>query len=492
MTAGDPPSLDLTQATTMLSVTIAAPAYNKIVQRNPLTGEEFIPDLAERWQVSSDGLTYTFTVRQGVKFHDGAPLTAEDVRYSLARNVDPPKGVLSTWAFVLKPAVQSVDVVSSNTVQIKLRYPLAPLMAILAIDHNPIYPKHVLEAKGDMKTTVLGTGPFKFVSYTPGVGAELVRNNDYFVAGRPYLDGIRVNIVKDNATRLAAIRTGRVLLAGRVFSTLSPSEVKAVQQSIPDLKVYPSPSFNGPEFFMNLRRVPFDDIRVRRAVSLALDRSAAIKIMADGQASAPTYFPVPGWGLPEAELRQMPGFREPKDQDIAEAKQLLSQANVGPSSQLTILARASTPITREAAVFMQGQLASIGLRSTIDVQEDGPFFTAGREARHQAMIFTPTGLLGDPIFMGRFYVPGGDFNFSGNDNDRQLISMWEQQTTTLDVTKRRTLFNDIERYLIKDAIPSIPIVWPTRYIVHQPQVRNFVPGVSDFDFNNLQEIWLTR
>ncbi|MDP2952689.1 MAG: ABC transporter substrate-binding protein, partial [Chloroflexota bacterium] len=194
--SGDPSSFDSHQERTVLNLAPVAPAYSLLVQNDPADNSKIIPDLAERWEVSPDGKVYTFYIRKGVKFHDGKPATSADVKANFDRIIFPPKGVLSHRKDTLQ-SVEKLEAPDDYTVRFILKFPHAGFLQMVGNPYNSIFPKHVLEAKGDMKKDIVGTGPFKLKDFNRGVSFELVKNPDYFVPGRPYLDGITFYIIKD-------------------------------------------------------------------------------------------------------------------------------------------------------------------------------------------------------------------------------------------------------------------------------------------------------
>ncbi|MDO8532892.1 MAG: ABC transporter substrate-binding protein [Dehalococcoidia bacterium] len=492
--AGNPADLDAQQGIGIDSHTVTAPAYNRLVQYDTETSSKVIPDLAERWEMSQDGKEYTFYLRQGVKFHNGDLFTADDAAFNLERLLSPPKGFRTKAAPVLGPGFEGVQIRDERTVVLRLKFPLAPTLPVLALDSAIIYPKRLVQAKGDMKTEVVGTGPFKFKSYTPSVGADLVKNPDYFIKGHPYLDAISLRIIPDASTRLAALRTGQVHMAARGFSTLTPSEVALLKSSVPDMQFFPAPSPLSPFFFMNIRRPPFSDIRVRKAISLALDRQAAIKVIAEGYGEVGKLVLFGDWGVPAKEVSSWPGWRQPKDQDLAEAKKLLADAGYPDGFDLDVLSRTNR-ITQTGAIFMTGQLQQMGIRAKVKVLEDAIFWETGGKAQHQAMVYTPGYSTPDPgSVLGTFYIPNGSLNFSGNDNDQRIKELNNAQMYALTETERRKVLQEAEVYVLREQLIGIPIVWPYSFIPVNSHVKGFIPGISDYVHNgNLLEVmWLAQ
>lgn len=486
---GNPPSLDTQQESSAHTMYMVAPLYNALVQGDPVTNDKFVPGLAEKWEMSGDALTWTLDIRQGVKWHDGSPFTADDAVYSLKRETDPPKGVVSNLSHLLKPVVKSIDK-EGNKVKMTLNYPYAIMLDTLANNYSPVYSQKYLTQHDDMKTTAMGTGPYKLKSYNPGVGFEGVKNSDYWVKGRPYLDGYRFLILKDEATRLSAFRTGKVQMTGKMHAALTPSDMETVKKENPSLKFYRTATLLSSWFMMNTRRPPYQDQKVRKAISLVVDRQAALKALAEGQGIVGKAFPFQGWGIPDGELLKLPGYRQPKDADIAEAKKLMLAAGYPDGFETTIQAR-TVAVSQKGAVFMTNALAQLGIKAKVQVLEESIFWDMGRKSSHEAHVLTPTPYFTDPHWMGRFFAPGGGLNYTGNETDKELTQMWDEQIRIVDVDKRKALIRKIDEHLL-DSVPGVPIVWYYFYIGVHPEVRNFEPGMGDAVGNTLQEIWLAK
>src|SRR5262249_38679376 len=189
--APTPPSLDPHQESTFANIELVAPLYSTLLQLDPYHYPKIIGDLATDWKIAPDGLTYTFKLRQGIKFHDGSPLTSADVKATYEKIVFPPAGVRSirrnTYA-----AVASIETPDAASIVFKLTHPSASLLDNLASPWNVVYPKKYLDTDPNyFKTHIIGSGPFKFKARTPGATFEGERNPDYFIKDRPYLDGYK-------------------------------------------------------------------------------------------------------------------------------------------------------------------------------------------------------------------------------------------------------------------------------------------------------------
>lgn len=227
----DPPSLDCHQEQTFACIQLMAPLYSLLLQIDPYNYPKVTGDLATDWKISPDGKTYTFKIRQGVKFHDGSPLTAADIKASYDKIVFPPDGTRSIRKSHYT-AVASIEAPDATTVVFKLKFPSASLLDNLASPWNVIYPKkHLDKDPNYFMKNVVGSGPFKFKNYTRGATFEGERNGDYFVKDRPYLNGYKFFISTETSVRAAAIRSGRAYIE---FRDLPQAEVDAMKKQLGD------------------------------------------------------------------------------------------------------------------------------------------------------------------------------------------------------------------------------------------------------------------
>ena len=327
----DAPFFDLHQCDTAACATPLEPMYDTLLRYNPLDGgRTIIPDLAYTWEMSSDGLTYTFHLRDGVKFHDDAPLTADDVKASFDHIIFPPPGILSPRKGVFD-AVQKVEVVDPLTVQFTLRAPQSFFIAAIASGWNVIYRKKTLEENHfDLKKVKVapGTGPFIFDSYQPGQVWKMHKNPQYWNPELPYLDGLEMHHLPYGPATAAALLTGQVDYAYGLGA-----DTRADVQKQPDkftTVTYGIPSALGG--YINFSHKPLDDVRVRKAMDLVLDRcvikksTAAIREINYGM-WMPSSDTAHAQAYREAVLNHAPGYYCPtRPEDIAQAKDLLSQA----------------------------------------------------------------------------------------------------------------------------------------------------------------------
>jgi peptide/nickel transport system substrate-binding protein len=484
---GDPPNFDIHQNSTYLTQHITAACYNNLVQYDPLHPDRIIADLAERWEASPDGMQYTFHLVKGVTFHDSKPFSSADVKLSLERIKQPPSGVISIRREALA-AVEDIQTPDAWTVIVTLKRPNPSLLANLAGGHMSIYPKHVLEAQGDMKQVVVGTGPFKLKKYTRGVSVELERNADYFVKGRPYLDAITIYIMPDPSSAYAALRTGRLLMLR--FLELGLGK-RAEQELAGQLVIQRTAGIGFYAFNMNTRRRPWDDIRVRQAVSLAIDRRTSMAVVSEGEGEIGSYIPPSSpWALPAEELLTIPGYGPNVEGNRARAKQLMAEAGFPDGFKTTMLTR-KLPISEKLSVFMKDQLAKIGIQATLDVQESAAAFDIlNRRGFDTAPWWTAFAVADPDAVYSEFYTCDAGRNYPSLCLP-EVDQLFQQQTQTLDPEARQRLVREIDRKLL-EAQGSSMLHWHSYLTGHWPQVRNWLQHPSLYNNQRMQDVWLAK
>ncbi len=484
--SGDPVSFDIHQEPSILSLEPLAPVYSGLVQHDPNEPEKIVGDLAEKYEISPDGLVYTFTFRPNIKWHDGTPFTAEDARYSFERMRKPPEGVRSIRSPELT-FVSKIEAPDLRTLKITLTQPYYSFLEQLATDWFLVMPKHILDAKGHMKTEAVGTGPFKFKSYTKGATLELVRNPDYFKPGLPYLDGITFLMISNAATRVAALRTGQAHLTGRSFANLEASEAEVLKKEAPSIRIQEAPGYASPWFHMNTRRKPLDDARVRRAIWIGFDRQTSINVLADGMATLGTFVPPGSWGIPDQELVKQPGYRQPKKPDVDDAKKLLAEAGFPNGFKSTILCR---DVVARACEFWQAQLEMIGISTTIDVKESGPIAEMQRDGDFDLLVTNNTFRFNDPDDVGRKWVTGAPQNYTGYSNP-QVDELMAQQQGTADLAARVKLVRQLDDILMAEA-PTINPFWDTKLMGVSVDLRGHATPPGQYSLLRRETLWLAK
>jgi peptide/nickel transport system substrate-binding protein len=488
----DAPSLDPHQESTFATIQLVAPIYNLLLQVDPYSYPKVVGDLATDWKISSDGLTYTFKIRQGVKFHDGTPLTAADIKATYDKIVFPKDGTRSVRK-IHYTAIEKIDAPDATTAVFKLKFPSASLLDNLASPWNVIMSKKHLDADMNyyMKNAV-GTGPFKFKAYTPGSTFEGERNPDYFVKDRPYLNGYKFFISTETAVRAAAIRSGRAYIE---FRDLPHSEVDSMKKQLGDkVVVQETPMIGQFGFAMQNTVKPFDDIRVRKALTLGFDRYTAGRVLYPLTGLRdPGALLRPGteWGLPQAELEKLPGFGRDAEKNRAEAKKLLSEAGY-PNGFKAVLTNRNVKLPyQDLAVYAIQEWRKIGIQVENRPLETAAWFEAGRDTGNFQLYLQPTvEFMDDPDQFLNRYVTKAPMNY-GRFSDPILDDLFSRQARAVDPAERKKLVLDMQKRVL-EQVYYMPGLWWTRRVVHLSKVKNYVAPPSHYTNQKLQDVWLSE
>ena len=488
----DPPSLDPHQESTFANIELVAPLYSTLLQLDPYAYPKIIGDLATDWKTSPDGLTYTFKIHPGVQFHDGSPLTAADVKASYDKIIFPPQGVRSVRKNAYT-AVSAIEAPDATTVVFKLKFPSASLLANLASPWNVIFPKKYLDQDPNyFKTHVMGSGPFKFKGYTRGSTFEGERNPNYFVKDRPYLDGYKFYISPETSVRAAAIRSGRAYIE---FRNLPDAEVDAIKKQLGDkVTVQETPMTGQWGIAINNTKKPFDDVRVRKALTLAIDRYTMAKVLAPltGLKYVGALMrPGSEWGMPQAELEKLPGFGRDIEKNRAEARKLLAEAGYPNGFKVTLKNRNVKLPYQDFAVFLIGEWKKIGIEADNRPLETAAWFSDGQDTGNFELIVAPAVEFSDDPdqFLGR-YATGSTQNW-GRFSDPQVDDLFSRQARSLDPVERKKLINQMEKRVLENAY-FMPGLWWSRNLVHWTKVKNYVAPPNHYTNQKLQDVWLSE
>jgi peptide/nickel transport system substrate-binding protein len=473
------PGLDPHLSISFLTHSYVSLSYGQLVrfpngpeQKSP-TDFSILPDLAEKWTVSKDGRIYTFNLRKGVRFHNKPPvngreLVAEDVKYSLERFM-----AKSGFATRFEP-VSSIDVVDKHTVKVTLKEPYAPFLNHLA---NPtfcaILPKEVEDKFKDFNhpDAVIGTGPFVLKSYEKGVKAVFERNPTYYMKDKPYLDGVTIEITPDAAARIAVLRAGKAELP-HIWGWVSPEEARSLKGT--DLVVTPHKVIGQGFIYMRTDQPPFNDIRVRRAVSLAIDRKAWNDALLFGEGcidSGPVPCALTDWKLDASKIDAAKA-KYLIGHDPAEARKLLADA--GQKSLTIPLFHWPGYVVpwRSYYELAADNLGKIGINVELKPEEYGKYISTtalGKYDRAAMGPSTPFTEVDDYLY-GRFYpeLPTNQSRVA----DAELSKMLAAQRREMDPKKRKAIVDDIQRYLADKAYYVYVPQWP-QYVAHPPYVKGF-------------------
>ena len=455
-------------------------------------------DLAESWSQPNE-TTYIFKLRRGVKFHpkppvNGRELTAEDVRYTIERFLTV-KG--NANAYMLKD-LDRVEALDTHTIKFTLKQPSAWFLDMLA---NPIatgiIAKEVVDKYGDLKKpeSVIGTGPWMLDSYRPNVGLTLVRNPHYFVPGLPHIDRVEIVVDEDNASRMAAFLAGKYDVGwefpGQINRTDWVQIKDALKQKRPNLKVQEFPSNVMGHISMRTDQKPFSDVRVRQAMSLAIDRQGILDATAEGVGvmNPPVPAALKDWSLPVDQLGEGAKYYK---YDPKEAKRLLAEAGYpsGFPGAICFATYGSTVVVDSAQLVVK-YFKDVGIDAKLEQKEYGAYVSTCFYGNFPSMAFGPqTPFLEPDNFLFGQYYPGETKNQS-HINDPVVADMLVRQRRTLDQVKRREIIHEIQRHLAKQQyyvqLPSGILIG-----VWDGALKNYGPNLG-YDYGGrLMAAWLDR
>ncbi|MDP2953544.1 MAG: ABC transporter substrate-binding protein, partial [Chloroflexota bacterium] len=334
---------------------------------------------------------------------------------------------------------------------------------------------------------VMGTGPFKLVSYLRGVSIDMVKNPDYFVPGRPYMDGIMRYIIKDYGAMNAAFKAGKLDALLGFQHNVGAREREVLKKQYPTVVIDEKATPTARVLIFNHTRKPFNDVRLRTALDLVLERRAFITVAAQGDARLGGMV-FPGfWAMPQEELLKRPGYRQPKDQDIAEAKRLLTEAGFPNGLKFTITTRSLADYTA-AAVLIQDQAKAIGLDVRVEVLEGATYFSREAALDFETVVSGSSITLDEPdLYLGHSFTTGGGQNY-GKYSNPKVDELYVKQAQAKDQAERKKLISELEKIIMEDR-PLVPFYWRTYSSITWPYVRNFNFQGNQLGFK-LQDVWL--
>ena len=459
-------------------------------KRNSLDG--IVPDLAESWSWNEDGTALTVTLRPGVKWHDGKPFTANDVKCSwdLLQGKGDDKLRLNarpSWWVNLDHV--SADSELQATFHLKRRQP--SFLALLASAWSPVYPCHVPAAQ--MRQHPIGTGPFKFVEFKPNQSIKVVRNPDYWKPGLPYLDGIEWTIIPNRSTQILAFIAGQ-------FDMTFPFEVtipmlKDVRSQMPDA-VCEIGALNAAPNLLITGKPPFDNPELRKAVAMSLDRKALIDILGEGQGDLGTaMLPAPEgvWGMPAEMMRALPGYDPDVAKSRATAREAMQKLGYGPDHHLPVkITTRNLAIYRDPAAILIDQMKNIWIDGEIELVETAQFLPRLIRSDFTMAQSVLGNALDDPdqIFYEN-YICDSNRNYS-HICDRDLDKLIDAQSAEPDREKRKELVWEIDRRLQERAVRPI-LYYMRQATCWRPEVKGIkLASNSIYNSWRFEDVWLDR
>lgn len=468
-----------------------APHYSTLLKFDPASYPEIVGDLAQSWTVSPDRQTYTFKLRPNVLFHDGSKLSSADIKASYERIVHPPPGVISSRQ-VDFGAITSIDTPDPLTVVFHLQWPDAAMLANFASPWNCIYSAAKLaEDPNFPKTHILGTGPFVFVEHVKGQVWRGRRWEKYFDPGKPYLDGYQADFMPIPAV-MKAYETGKIMAE---FRGVTPTQRDQLVETLGDrITTSESPWLSNLLVVFNTQRKPFDDPRVRRALSMAIDRwGAAEKLQSSTFLKYVGGLMRPGANLAmsEAELTKLPGFSHDIAAARSEAKRLLAEAGIHDFS-VKLLVR-GIPIPHFAgADLLAESWKEIGIATTQDRRNIWDWQKVIDSRDFDIALDFSGDFYDDPTFQLTKYVSHdlSPVNFSGS-TDRFLDALYVAQAMTSDQRERARMVHDFERHALTEAY-TVPLLWWNRIVATSSKLKGWSVTPSHFIGQDLTNVWLER
>src|SRR3989449_1593597 len=473
------------------------PCFNNLVFFDQLKRTEsletLLPELAEKWSWQDNFRNLVFFLRKDVRWHDGKPFTSRDVKFTFDMLREAPEAQAKLRINPRKDwyaNIEAVEAADPHTVVFRLKRPQPSLLLMLASGYTPIYAAHVPPAS--YRTGCVGTGPFKLKEWRKGEFVEYVKNPDYFVKGRPYLDGLRYLIIGERGTATAALQAGRVDTA---FPGQTPKPIaERLKKAVPQLVMTPVNTSVIDHLVVTTKKPPFDNAKVRLALSRAIDRRALIDAVYQGGAvlGASMASPPYGvWGLLDKDIRALPGNGKAADEK-ARARTVLAEAGFGPNAplRLEMLTRA-LPDFLDVASFVINELKHVGVEASLRQVESAQWHPLQTRGDFQIGI-ERTGIEPDDPDANFYenYGCGSPRNYPRY-CDEEISRLIDQQSQELDPAKRLALVQVIQRKLEEAAVRPV-LGWRLDYYTVWPYVKNLVPHQSIYSWGRMQEVWLDK
>ena len=486
----EPPNYDCHANFSFVLMHVVAPHYSTLLKFDTANYPQVVGDLADSWSVSADRRTYTFKLRPNVLFHDGSKLTSADVKASYERIIHPPQGVLSVRQADYA-AITGIDTPDLLTVVFHLQWPEAAMSANFASPWNCIYSAAKLAEDPQFpKTHILGTGPFVFVEHVKGDHWSGKRWDKYFQPGKPYLDGYRAEFIAQ-ATAVKAMESGRIMAQFRSFTPTERDEMMETAGSRLEVREGPWTSYVALVF--NTTQPPFNDARVRRALSLAIDRWHGAEALA-----GTTFLKYVGglmrpgsvMATPEAELVTMPGFSRDIAASRAEAKRLLAEAGVT-NLELTLTNRKDVPVPYHGAGnFVVDAWREIGVNAKHELVSTKEWQGALETGKFMAAIDLAADYFDDPsIGLARYVSRDLSPSNHAGSTDRFLDALYIGQAISTDTRERMKIVRDFERHAVSEAA-TVPLLWWNRLVVSAAKFKGWNISPSQYIGQDLTDVWL--
>jgi peptide/nickel transport system substrate-binding protein len=484
-----------THETSTISTSFPAlPCFNNLVFFDQLKREEkaetIVGELAEKWSWQDNYRNLVFFLRKDVKWHDGKPFTSKDVKHTFDILREAPEAQAKLRLNPRKDwyaNVEAVEAAEPHTVVFRLKRPQPSFLTMLASGYTPIYAAHVPPAQ--YRTSCIGTGPFKLKEWRKGEFVEYVKNPDYFVKGRPYLDGLKLIVIAERGTRVAALQAGQLDVAFPGETTKTTAD--QLKKAVPQMVITPVGTTVSDNIIMNTKKAPFDNPKVRLAVSYAIDRRALIQAVHQGgafpSASLPSR-PWGVWGLVDRDLEALPGYGKPADMK-ARARKLLAEAGITPDKPLRVeMSTRAIAIYVDMASFVINELKQVGIEASLKQVETAQWHATATRGDYQiGANLTGLGVDDPDANFYENYACGSPRNYSHYCSE-ELMKLVDQQSQELNPQKRLALVAAIQKRIEADAARPI-LDYRLDYFAHWPHVKNLIPHNNIYNFGRMQDVW---
>jgi peptide/nickel transport system substrate-binding protein len=495
--ADAPPSLDGHRETTFATVHATAPFYSVLIRinpENPNSPDDFVCDVCVAMPVATDGgKTYTFKIRDDVKWHDGSALTAHDVAASWQRIAHPPKGILSAREAFYR-MVDSVTAPDERTVVFKLKYPTSAFLPALGDPFAYIYKKEILDRDPHWyEKNVMGSGPFKFVEFQVGQAIKGERNPSYHHKGLPYMDGFHAIFAPQQSLRLDAIRADR---AATEFRGMPPAARDQLVKDLGDRITVQTNAWNCVNLLTaNHARKPFDDVRVRRALSLAIDKwrgAEALSRIANVRVVGGVVFPGSPLAATREELESMLGYDRDIEKSRTEAKRLLKEAGAE-GLKFELLNRNIDQPYRYIGTWVIDEWSKVGLQVTQRVLPTGPFYDALRSASFDVTVeFNCQGLVNPVLDVVKFLPKSLNSENYGNYEDPKVVELYDAIVHETDPVKQRQKMRAFEIHNLVTEAHSVMMPWWERILPARSYMKGWKISPSHYVNQDLATVWLDK
>ena len=495
--AGEAPSTDGHRETTYAVIHPYAPMYSVLIRVNPDDPQSsgFVCDLCEGEvpAATEGGTKYSFKIRKGVKFHDGTPLTAHDIVATFNKIIFPPEGVPSARKSFFK-MVESVTAPNDYTLVFKLKFPSGAFLPAVAGPYNWVYSKKDLDEHGYAwhQKNVNGSGPFMFVQRQPGALVEGKRNPNYHHKGQPYLDGFKAIIAKKMSVRIQAIRGNRAAIEFRGFPPKARDDLVA---ALGDKLTVQESDWNCALFFTpNHARKPFDDPRVRRALTLAIDRQEAAKYLskiAIVKTVGGVVFPGHPLAATQEELQQLAGYGTDIKKSRAEAKRLLAEAGVT-NLVVNYNNRDVDQPYKVVGTWLIDQWRQVGLDVKQTVRPTAQFLATLRKSKDfDVSIDWNCASVVNPIADVSKFLGGAGNNYAQYE-DKELDAIYEKLLRAATVDEQRKLMRQYEKRALDEQAHMGLTLWWYKINPHRSYVKGWKIAPSHYLNQQLDTVWLDK